>query len=135
MVEVSKGAFVAEVALTEIDGDARVRDVDLAERLGFERPRAIRQIIERNLSEVEALGVAPRGVAQQTRGDRGGTQEVTEYWLNEEQALLVSILSKAPNAPAVRASPVQRSLSAFTMLNFQTRRGRPSQKAPTSPVT
>jgi len=34
-------------------------------------------------------------------GKRVGT--VSEYWLNEEQALLVSVLSDAPNAPAVRA--------------------------------
>ena len=40
-------------------------------------------------------------MALQTRGDRGGTQEVAEYWLNEEQPLLVSVLSKAPNAPAL----------------------------------
>ena len=33
----------------------------------------------------------------------GAKREVQEYWLNEEQALLVAVLSKAPNAPAVRA--------------------------------
>jgi hypothetical protein len=32
----------------------------------------------------------------------GAQREVEEYWLNKEQALLVSILSEAPNAPAVR---------------------------------
>lgn len=103
----SKEEFiVSAIALTEIDGQPRARDVDLAERLGFDRPRKIREIIERNLSEIDAFGYAPRRRAHiDINKPNGGVEkrEVTEYWLNEEQALLVSILSKAPNAPAVRA--------------------------------
>ena len=90
---------------------------------GFDRPRDIRKLIERNLPEIEAFGVAPRRGALQTRGNRGGTQEVEEYWLNEEKALLVAVLSKAPNAPAVR------SISPFPASTFS-----PPRRLPQSPV-
>jgi hypothetical protein len=93
---------IAEIGLTEIDGEPRARDLDLADRLGFERPRKIRELIERNISEIETLGPSPRRGAMVDIGS-GATRAVEEYWLNEEQALLVAILSKAPKAPAVRA--------------------------------
>jgi hypothetical protein len=81
-------------------------DVDIAERLGFERPRVIRELIARNLKEIESFGRAPCRTAHiEVPMPNGGSrrEDVTEYWLTEEQALLVSVLSKAPNAPAVRA--------------------------------
>jgi predicted DNA-binding protein len=93
---------IAEIGLTEIDGEPRARDIDIAERLGFERPRKIREIIERNIKEIEGFGPAPRHGAMVGVGS-GAKREVEEFWLNEEQALLVSVLSRAPNAPAVRA--------------------------------
>lgn len=89
--------IVPEIGLTEINGEPRARDVDLADRLGFERPRDIRKLVERNLAEIEAFGTCAT-VARVVRGN-----PVSERWLNEEQALLVAILSDAPNAPAVRA--------------------------------
>src|SRR5690606_1881663 len=79
------------------EGEPRVRDLDLAERLGFRRPRAIRQIVERNRSEIVGLGSLAT-----LRGKSRG-QEFTEFHLNEEQALLVAVLSNAPQAAAVRA--------------------------------
>ena len=93
---------VPEIGLTDISGEPRARDIDLAERLGFERPRKIREIIERNLAEIETLGSSPRRGAMIQVG-KGAERAVEEYWLNEEQALLVSVLSKAQNAPVVRA--------------------------------
>lgn len=90
------------IGLADFEGEPRARDVDVGEKLGFERPRAIRQIISRNLAEIEALGPAPRRVALLTR-PQGGSVEVEEFWLNEEQALLVAVLSKAPRAAEVRS--------------------------------
>jgi hypothetical protein len=56
----------------------------------------------RHAPELEAFGT--RATASRVlKGARGSTTS-TEYWLNEEQALLVSVLSDAPNAPAVRAT-------------------------------
>lgn len=37
----------------------------------------------------------------------GAVREVEEFFLNEEQALLISVVSKAPNAPAVRATLIK----------------------------
>lgn len=95
-------AISKEVVLREVDGEPRVRDLDLAEKLGFSRPRVIRELIERNMAEIENFGAVRRGV-NKIRSGRGRVAEVEEFYLNEEQALLVSVLSNAPNAPAVRA--------------------------------
>lgn len=88
---------VASITLHEIDGEPRARDVDIGERLGFARPRAFRQTIERHRVELEAFGPLAT-VCGKSRG-----QNFTEYWLNEEQGLLASVLSDAPLASAVRA--------------------------------
>ncbi len=93
---------IATITPSLIEGEPRVRDIDLGERLGFERPRVIRELIERNKAEVESFGLAPRRTAPITSG-KGRVTEVQEYWLNEEQALLVATISNAPKAPQVRA--------------------------------
>lgn len=87
--------------LQTMDGEVRVRDLDIAERLGFDRPRKIRDLIVRNIGEITAFGICPT-VGQNHDGGRG--RPSTEYWLNEEQALLVATLSSAPNAAKVRAA-------------------------------
>lgn len=86
-----------EIPVVERDGEPRARDLDIAERLGFERPRSIRKLIDRNLKELERFGTCYT-VEHVVRGNA-----VSEFWLNEEQALLVATLSSAPNAPDVRA--------------------------------
>lgn len=88
------------IAITEIENEPRARDLDIGKRLGLSRARDIRQLIERNKEELEGFGPVC-GTAPQT-SPKGGRPSI-EYWLNEEQALLVSTLSNAPNAPAVRA--------------------------------
>lgn len=88
---------IIEIGLTAIEGEPRARDTDIAERLGFGRPRDIRKLIERNLPEIENFGTCAT-VARVVRGNPS-----IEYWLNEEQSLLVAVLSDAQNAPAVRA--------------------------------
>lgn len=85
------------LAVAEFEGEPRIRDLDLAERLGFDRPRDIRKLIERNRGEIDGLGTCAT-VAHVVRGN-----PVNEFYLNEEQALLVAVLSNASQAPAVRA--------------------------------
>jgi len=89
------------VDLRVIDGEAepRIHDLRLAERLGFERPRAIRQLIERNLADLETYGRLPRAVA--TSHDGSGARPVEEYWLNEGQVVRLCTLSKTPFAAMV----------------------------------
>lgn len=61
--------MIAEVGLTMLDGEPRVRDIELAERLGFDRPRVIRELIDRNIKEIEALGSSPCRTAVITAGE------------------------------------------------------------------
>jgi hypothetical protein len=97
MAQMNELTIIPEIALAEREGEPRALDLDIGKRLGLTRPRDLRKLIERNLPELEAFGTCAT-VAHVVRGN-----EVTEYWLNEEQALLVATLSEAPNAPAVRS--------------------------------
>ncbi|MBB4287841.1 hypothetical protein [Roseospira goensis] len=83
------------------DDEPRILDLRLAERLGYDRPRAIRQIITRHRPELLSYGtLAPRCVAQ--RRTNGATHTVTEYRLMEPQALLICMFSRTPRAAAIR---------------------------------
>lgn len=77
----------------------RVRDVDLAVRLGYERPAKIRELIRRLVSSgsLNGFGVIPT-VGQTS--ERGG-RPATEYWLTEEQALMVVARSETPKATEI----------------------------------
>jgi hypothetical protein len=99
--EVEMNSFVANVGLSEFEGEPRARDLDIADRLGFSQPRDIRKLIKRHSAELEQFGPSRHRGAMVDIGS-GAKREVQEYWLNEGQALLVSILSDAPNAPAVQ---------------------------------
>jgi len=89
-------AFTIADLNTEIDAEPRILDVLLGERLGFARPRAIRQIIERNAAELSGYGVSA------TRRGAYRGKEFTEYFLNEPQALLICMWSNTAQAAAVR---------------------------------
>jgi hypothetical protein len=93
--------FIADIAIMEMEGEPRARDLDIADRLGFERPRKIRELIERNIAELQRYGLTPRRGAPIVSG-KGRVSEVEEYWLNEPQALLIAMRSDAELAPAVR---------------------------------
>lgn len=68
--------------IAEIKGEPVIKDIELAEKLGYERPRAIRQLIKR-LSESGFYGRAtPCGTLENIRGN-----EATVYFLNEKQTL------------------------------------------------
>lgn len=90
----------ANLALSDLrvvsEEEPRLQDLRIAEALGFERPRAIRQLIQRNMTELVRFGF----IATQRGAYRG--KEFVEYWLNEEQALLIATLSDAPRAAEVR---------------------------------
>jgi hypothetical protein len=120
--------FVANVGLTEMDGEPRARDLDIADRLGFSQQRDIRKLIERHKAELQAFGVC--ATVAQTSGPKGG-RPATEYWLNEEQALLVSILSDAPNAPANRLS--SRSKRGNSTVAISQRLGPTAKRVKCSP--
>ncbi|OEI83730.1 hypothetical protein GRI33_06305 [Brucella sp. BO3] len=81
------------------DDEPTVEDLKLAELLGFDRVRNIRNLIQRNMDELVRYGEVCSMVKQTSeKGGRPGTT----YWLNEAQALLISIKSETPMAADVR---------------------------------
>jgi hypothetical protein len=86
------------------DGEFRVRDIELAERLGYDRPRVIRELIATMVETGELPGIHVRRAVRRTSMPRGGERAVEgrEYWLDRFEALLVVMQSKAPNAIPMR---------------------------------
>jgi len=87
------------------DGEPRARDIDLGEKLGLERPRDLRKLVERNRAEVERFGPVEQRATVARYEIRPGVwaeQTADEFWLNEGQALLVATLSRAPRSADVR---------------------------------
>jgi hypothetical protein len=90
--------------LREIDGEARVRDLDLGMRLGFGRPEDIRKLIKRNLTELARYGFNAT-VSQNHSGGRG--RPTQEYLLNEPQAVLICMKSDTDAAADVREQVIR----------------------------
>lgn len=88
---------------TTINHEPRILDTLIAERLGYERPRAIRQIIVRNKIELENYGEVTEISTPATR--YGGA--ATEYYLNEGQALVICALSRTPAAAQLRKAIIE----------------------------
>ncbi|WP_333822838.1 helix-turn-helix domain-containing protein [Pinisolibacter sp.] len=83
------------------DGELRIPDLVLADRLGMADPHDIRRLIRANLAEIESFGpVSGRRPETSPKGGRPGT----EYLLTEPQAICVATLSRAPRAADVRAA-------------------------------
>lgn len=85
---------------TSFDAEPRILDIRVAEQLGYERPADIRDLIARNEAELETYGEVFRTV-RKTPSAKGGRPS-QDIFLNEGQLLLLCMLSRAPNAPAVR---------------------------------
>lgn len=96
------------------DGEPRIRDLDLAERLGYERPRKIRDVI-REAQKVNGFGICPAS-GQNHDGGRGRPAE--EFWLTERQALFVTTRSGTEEAAEVTMLLVD----AFIAVREQIRR-------------
>lgn len=80
-----------------------VRDVDLAQRLGFERPRDIRKLIERHIENLNDSEVCATVSQTSAKGGRPGT----EYWLTESGALFIATQSGTEKAVAVTKEMVR----------------------------
>ncbi|EPY01630.1 hypothetical protein [Magnetospirillum fulvum] len=71
----------------EEGGEVRVLDLTLAEKLGFERPRKVRDLIKRHRDALEGIGSLPhRGANPGPKGGRPGTA----FYLNEAQAHFIT---------------------------------------------
>lgn len=87
------------LAIAEIDREPRVLDLEMANRLGFARPREIRTMIARNRAELEQYGEV---IFRAAEASRKGGRPTKECWLNEGQALLLCMFSQTNRAAAVR---------------------------------
>ncbi len=92
------------LTLTPIDGEPRVFDLTLAERLGFEQPRDIRKLVKRNLTKLQRFGVC--ATVAQTSGKYGG-RPAAEFYLNQKQAVWVCMKSETDLAFDVQAEIVR----------------------------
>ena len=88
--------------VTAIDGEPRVRDVDLATRLGFDRPRKIRDLIKRYSAELDRMGPRPTV----GRVINGGA--AMEFYLNRKQAIFVTAKSDTETATDVTIAIIER---------------------------
>lgn len=83
------------LTLTPINGEPRVHDLQLAERLGFAEPRMIRNLIKRNEDKLLKFGVCY--AVEQTYGAQGG-RPATEFYLNQRQAIFICMKSETDRA-------------------------------------
>lgn len=103
--------------LSVVAGEPRVHDLEIAKRLGFERPRDIRKLIDRNMGELQRYGqLVPMAEYRATAGrnpgiprhggavieKQGRGQPVKGWLLNEGQTLLISAKADTPAAADVR---------------------------------
>lgn len=102
----SQHQALSRTDLIVVESEPRILDMRLGERLGFDRPRKIREIIERNIDELGSYGALSRGTKAITSG-RGRQQQVQEYLLNEAQALLICMFSRTARAAEARREIVQ----------------------------
>jgi phage regulator Rha-like protein len=93
--------------------EPRVRDIEIAERAGMAQPRDVRRVIEKNREEIEAHGLLTmrvrRARIEKTGAINGGREEreVSEYWLNEAQAIALVTHLRTPKALEVRIALVK----------------------------
>ncbi len=77
------------------DGENRILDLDLGKVLGYGRPRVIRELIAKIFNDSEVCRVARQTSAV-------GGRPALEYWLTEEQAVVV--IGRAETARATELS-------------------------------
>jgi hypothetical protein len=76
--------------LTVISGEPRVYDILLGERLGFDRPVNIRNLIKRNMDKLQTFG--PLSIVE--RVINGGNAR--EFYLNQKQSIFICLTSSPP---------------------------------------
>lgn len=87
-----------------IDGEPRVYDLDLAERLGFDHPLNIRNLIKRNEAKLLKFGVL--STVEKTSGAQGGRPTIA-YYPNQKQAVWLCMKSETERAFDVQVEIVR----------------------------
>ena len=98
---------MTEMTITPLllDGEYRVLDTDLAGRLGFAEPRAIRKLIGRWLPDLQKMGVC--ATVSQTSGRKGGRPALA-YYLNRKQAIFITAKSETAEATDITIEIIHR---------------------------
>ncbi|WP_413206740.1 hypothetical protein [Rhodospirillum sp. A1_3_36] len=89
-----------------VDQDPRIKDVRIGERLGMAQPLDIRRTIVKNTEELGRYGPI-RAVCEKVSLGSGAVREVTAYYLNEGQTLLLCMLSRTARAADVRQEVIE----------------------------
>ena len=91
------------ITLTPINGEPRVHDLHLAERLGFDRPVKIRELIKRNEEKLKKFNILP------TVGKihEGAGRPTVEYYLDQKQAIFICMESETDRAFDVQVEIVR----------------------------
>lgn len=97
------GLTKADLIVAGDEDEPRIMDLRVAERLGFPTNRLvrIRDLIARNLTELETYGPLPRHAV------KGPGRTGSAYLLNEAQILVTAMKSDAPNAVAIRKEVIE----------------------------
>ena len=94
-----------ELMIRNIDNEPRILDLDLAEWLEYERPRAIRDLIKRRIDDLEQLGVCR--TVRQTSSETGGRPS-DEFYLNKQQAIFITTQAGTPKAISSTVHLIQK---------------------------
>ena len=92
--------------LSLMANEPRVRDVRLGEVLGYDRVSRLRDLIGRHQGELLRYGLVTQ-VAAPIRSGKGRIQAVSEFYLNEGQALLVCMFARTEKAADVRQQVIE----------------------------
>ena len=92
------------LTLTPINGEPRVHDLHLAERLGFSQILDVRKIIKRNEAKLLNFGVL--ATVAKTSSDQGG-RPTAEFYLNQKQAIFICMKSETDRAFDVQVEIVR----------------------------
>lgn len=90
---------------TNINGELRIRDLDLAARLGFSDLHEIRRLISRHGEALAALGVSV--TVPETSGVKGGRPGKASY-LNRKQAIFITAKSETAEATDITIEIIEK---------------------------
>lgn len=89
--------------LTVISGEPRVHDITLGERLGFDRPVNIRNLIKRNQDKLLKFGI----LSTVEKIHEGAGRPTAEFYLNQKQSIFICMKSETDRAFDVQAEIVR----------------------------
>lgn len=89
---------------TTINHEPRISHRRLAMALGYQQPNNLLRLVKRSMPELSRYGEVSSTVEE--TGPKGGRPGVL-YFLNEAQAILVTIKSDAPRAPDARQEIIE----------------------------